>query len=333
MRTRRRAQSALALGLAVLATAGCAGPASGGAPADSGAPTAAETGSSWSFENCDAEVTIDRPIERVVAVKSTSIEMMLALGLRDRIAAVAFPDGPYADEWAPADPPPVLSERVPSQEAVLDVAPDLVYAGWESNLTAEGAGERDALARLGIATLVAPSACTEPDARPDPLTWDDVWSEIELAGRVFDVSDRAADLVARQQRRLAAVTPDTRGLSALWYSSGSDTPYVGGGIGNPQLVMDAVGLTNIAADVHESWASLSWEAVVDADPDVIVLVDSSWGSTAKKIAQLESNPATAALTAVRAGRYLVVPFAAGEAGVRSAEAVETLSAQLTGLRL
>ena len=120
-------------------------------------------------------------------------------------------------------------------------------------------------------------------------------------------------------------------LAALWYSSGSDVPYVGAGTGAPELIMDAVGLRNIAADVHDSWASLSWEAVVDADPDVIVLVDSAWGSTQKKIAQLEGNPATAALSAVRAHRYLIVPFAAGEAGVRTVEAVETLAAQLAEL--
>lgn len=172
------------------------------------------------------------PPQRVVAIKSTSIEMMLALGLRDRIVGVGFADGPYADAWAPADPPPVLSDRVPSQEAVLALAPDLVYAGWESNLTADGAGDRATLARLGTATLVSPSACREAALRPDPLTWNDLWAEISLVGDVFGVPDRAGDLVADEKARLAAVAPDGRGLTALWYSSGSDVPYVGAGTGS-----------------------------------------------------------------------------------------------------
>src|SRR5690606_32551020 len=107
----------------------------------------------------------------------------------------------------------------------------------------------------------------------------------------FDAQDAAAQLVGDMQERLAEVTPDARGLTALWFSSGSDTPYVGAGIGAPQMMMDAAGLTNIAEDVDETWSSLSWEVVVDQNPDVIVLIDSAWGSTQKKISVLEAHPA------------------------------------------
>lgn len=99
------------------------------------------------------------------------------------------------------------------------------------------------------------------------------------------------------------------------------------------MMMDAAGLTNIAGDVDETWSSLSWEAVVDANPDVIVLIDSAWGSTEKKIGVLESNPATAALPAVQNGRYLVLPFPTAEAGVRNVEAVELLVSQLEDIDL
>lgn len=283
------------------------------------------------IDNCGTSVTFTAPPQRVVAIKSTSIEMMLALGLADRIIGIAYPDGPYAPQWAPTTDLPLISEKVPGEEATLALQPDLVYAGWESNVSADGAGDRASLAAAGVATFVSPAACQEPDYQPNPLTWDDLFSEIQQAGQIFDVPEAAAALVDQQRAELAAIQPDRRGLTALWYSSGSKTPYVGAGIGSPQLVMDAVGLTNIAADVPMTWSSLSWEAVVAADPDVIVLVDSSWGSTAKKIAQLEGNPATAALTAVRNHRYLVVPFPASEAGVRSVEAVRTLSEQLVGL--
>ena len=74
---------------------------------------------------------------------------------------------------------------------------------------------------------------------------------------------------------------------------GTDTPYVGAGIGAPQMIMDAAGLTNIFADVHDTWTSAGWEQVVAADPGVIVLVDAAWNTAAKKIELLEANPATA----------------------------------------
>ena len=127
--------------------------------------------------------------------------------------------------------------------------------------------------------------------------------------------------------------PSTAGLSALWYSSGTDTPYVGAGIGAPQMILETAGLSNIASDVQDTWSPLSWEAIIDADPEVIVLVDASWNTAEQKKALLEQNPATAELAAVKERRYLTVPFAAGEAGVRNVDAVRSILEQLDGLGL
>ena len=258
--------------------------------------------------------------------------MLLALGLGDRIIGTAFPDGPAPEQWAAdAEAIPVISDFAPSQEAVLDLEPDFVFGGWESNFTPEAAGDRETLATLGVGSYVSPAACKGADYKPDPLTFDLVFDDITEAGRIFGASDAAADLVAQQSAELADITADDRGLSALWYSSGTDIPYVGAGIGAPQMMLDTVGLTNIAADVADTWSSLSWEAVVDANPSVIVLVDASWNTADSKIELLESNPATAELDAVKNGHYLRIPFAAGEAGVRNVEATADLAEQLSAL--
>ncbi|WP_240930448.1 putative F420-0 ABC transporter substrate-binding protein [Isoptericola sp. BMS4] len=339
MPTRTRA---LPLALALTLTGGllsaCAGgDASGAATPPPSADAGGSSGTDYplTLDNCGTEVTFDAAPERVVTIKSSTAETMLALGLGDRIVGAAFLDGPVpdsladaADGTAVADP---FSAEVPGSEATLALEPDLVYAGWESNLTAEGAGDRETLAQLGVASYVSPAACKEPDYKPNPLTFDDVFAEIAEVGEIFDAADAADALVAEQRATLDAVTPDDRGLSALWYSSGSDIPYVGAGIGAPQMIMDAVGLTNVAGDVEDTWTSLAWEEVIEADPDVIVLVDAAWTSAEDKIDRLESNPATAALTAVRKGRYLTVPFPATEAGVRNVDAVVDLREQLEGL--
>lgn len=334
----RRAAAATAL-VAVLALAGCAGStAPGGSPDDaSPAPSAgssAATGFPLTLENCGVEVTLDAPPERIVTIKSSATEMVLALGAGERVVGTGFPDGPApADLADEAGALPVLSDKVPAAEVVLEALPDLVYAGWESNLTAEGAGDRATLADLGVATYVSPSACKDPAHRPERLTFDDVFAEITETAALLGVPDAGAALVAEQREQLTAVEPDDRGLTALWYSSGTDVPYVGAGIGAPQMLLDAVGLTNIAAGVPDTWASFSWEQVAQDDPDVIVLVDSAWNSAEKKRELLATSPATANLTAVRAERYLVVPFAASEAGVRNVEAAADLAEQLAALDL
>ena len=304
--------------------AGCAGAA--GSPAPS--PDAAAV----TLDNCGFEVGFDAAPERVLTVKSTATEMLLALGVGDRIVGTAFQDGPLPEGLAAAGADLVsVSDRLPSAEAVLELEPDLVYAGWESTFTPDAAGDRGELTSLGVASYVSPAACKAPGYQPAKLAWEDVSAEITEVGEIFGVPEAAEVLVAEQEETLAGIDPDDRALTALWWSSGTDTPYVGAGIGSPQLILDTIGLVNIAADVDDTWTSYSWEAVAEVDPDVLVLVDASWNSADTKKARLASDPLTANLTAVRNERYLVIPFAAGEAGVRSAGAAADLAAQLAEL--
>ncbi|MET1042929.1 MAG: putative F420-0 ABC transporter substrate-binding protein [Microbacteriaceae bacterium] len=324
----RRPHALLSLAVVAVALTGCsASTAPASSPATSSTPSVPVT-----IDNCGFELTVERPAERILTIKSSTTEMLLALGLGDRIIGTAFPDGPVPDQWAvEAADIPVISDFAPAQEAVLDLEPDFIYAGWESNLKSDTAGERDALASLGIGSYVSPSACKEPGYKPEKLTFDLVFDEIREAGTVFGAEDAAEELVAEQQGALEALSPSTDGLTALWYSSGTDTPYVGAGIGAPQMMLDAAGLTNVAADVNDTWASLGWESIIDANPDVIVLVDASWNTAASKIEMLTANPVTAQLDAVAERRFITVPFAAGEAGVRNVEAVASILDQLAAL--
>jgi iron complex transport system substrate-binding protein len=325
MRTRHPALVAAATALLL---AGCAS----GSPASAPTPTAlagGDGGFPLTLENCDTTVTVDAAPERIVTIKSTTTELLLALGLGDRIVGSAFLDGPLPASLAGADLN-VISDFVPGQEAVLGLAPDFVYGGWESNFSAEGVGERAALAGLGIGTYVSPAAC-KGEAMPDPLTFDTVFAEIDEAGALFGVPDAAARLVAEQEEQLAALKPAAGDTTALWYSSGTDTPYVGAGIGAPQMIMTAAGLDNIFADVQDSWTSAGWESVVAANPDVVVLVDATWNTAQSKIANLKANAATAGLDAVLNDRYIVVPFAATEGGIRNVEAAASIIDQLADL--
>jgi iron complex transport system substrate-binding protein len=326
----------LAAGLTALV--GCAGPStpSGTTPDTNTAAAASDAPhASASYPitvtNCGTEVSLESPPERIVTIKSTALETLLALGLGSKVVGSAFSDGPVPGPLATdAASVPVLSDAAPTQEAVLELEPDFIYAGWESNLSSDTAGERDFLASLGIGTYVSPAACRE-EGVPGKLGFEDVFANITEAGAIFGAPDAAAALIAEQRKVLDGVTPAGGGQSAFWFSSGRDTPYAGAGLGAPQMIMEELGLENIAADVQEPWASLSWETVVAANPDVIVLVDADRNTAESKKELLASMPATANMDAVINERYLVLPFAAGEAGVRNAEAVADLADQLSAL--
>ena len=306
----------------LLALAGCASPQ---AAPDASSAAAAEA----AIDDCGVRVTPrTEPAERILAIKSTAAELVVALGLGDALVSTAFLDAPLETDGAA---PPTI-EGMPSREAVLALEPDAVVAGWESAFAPEAAGDRAALHALGVTTWVSPAACRSVDVAP--LSWDALLGELADAGAVLGVPEAGAALAAEQRAALDAVEPLSGEARALWYSSGEDAPYVGGGSGAPQLVLESAGLTNVAADVEETWTTMSWEALAASDPDVIVLVDAAWHSAATKMDRLRANPATAQLDAVREGRFVVVPFPMAEAGVGTVGAVELVTdgARELGLR-
>merc|ERR1712127_1087291 len=50
------------------------------------------------------------------------------------------------------------------------------------------------------------------------------------------------------------------------------TIFVGGGHGAPNIIMEESGLTNAFADRPRSWYCVSLQDIIDADPDVFVIV-------------------------------------------------------------
>ncbi|SFR98760.1 iron complex transport system substrate-binding protein [Agrococcus baldri] len=324
-RTRRRrgrlAPTVALLALSTLALTACAGQPTPTGSADPGASGTSGAEAS-AIDDCGIDVTpMTHPAERIVAIKSTAAELVVALGLGEHIVTTAFLDGPVLSaDGSELDAPTI--EGMPSREAVLGLDPDAVVAGWESAFAPEAVGDREQLQQLGVTTWVSPAACWSTEV--PPLTWDALFGEFADAGAVLGVPEAGTSLAESQRAALAEVEPVAEGadgaLTALWYSSGEDAPYVGAGSGAPQLVLDAAGLTNVEAEIDETWTTLSWEALAASDPDVIVLVDAPWHTAESKIERLRANAATAQLSAVQAERFVVVPFPMAEAGVGSVEA-------------
>ncbi len=325
----RRSLTAVSL-VAALALAGCASTASPDASESPAASASASADAGATVDNCGFEATFDAAPERVVTIKSSTTEALIALGLEDRIVGTAFQDGPLPDSLAVDAEPPVIDERMPGAESVLAFEPDLIFSGWESAFAADAVGTRDELAELGVGTYVWPTACMSADV-PTEVTFDDIAAEVEQLADVFDVD--ASDVLADQQATLDDIVADDRDLTALWWSSGTETPYVGAGQGAPELIMDTAGLTNVAADLEGGWSPYGWESVLAADPDVLVIVDSDWNTADHKIEYLEADPTLSQLTAVQQHRYVIVPFAASEAGVRTAEAAQSVALQVSEIAL
>lgn len=309
----------------------CRGAPSSSQAADDSSSTAAAP---VSVTSCGFTTTVDKPPTRLVTLNQGATEVALALDLQSSMVGTAYLDDSVAAKWEAAyKSVPVISKEYPSKEKLLATNPDFVYASYSSAFSDKVAGTQAELKGEGIDSYLSPFGCSDPEQVP-PVTWKSVWGEIDDVARVFGVSSRAEALTSQQQDELDQVgdTDAGKGLDVLWYDSGKKTPFVGAGHGGPQLILDAVGAHNVFGNLSGGWKSVSWEKVVAADPDAIVLADASWDSAQSKIDYLEKDPVLSKLKAVQDHDFVIVPFSESTPGVRLADGAVKVSAGLQKLQ-
>ncbi|WP_416237788.1 ABC transporter substrate-binding protein [Streptomyces sp. NEAU-W12] len=321
-RSLRTTAAAVALSAALL-TAGCG--SSGDGTGDAGATAAAAEGFPVTIDNCGVRTTYDAPPSRVVTVHQHPAELMLALGLKDRMVGTAFPDSavlPNLREDFEAIPE--LAEREPSFEKILDTGPDFVYGGYGSAFAENEGRSRQAFADAGIDTYLNREYCGKKQ-----LTMEDTYAEIRTIGRIFDVSDRADELVADLRGRVGEAASAVGGepeVPVFVYDSGDKSAFTAGGKGLGTELIRLAGGRNVFADLDEVFGDVSWEQVVERRPEVIALYDyAGAGSVEQKKEFLLSQPALADVPAVENERFVVLPLTATLIGIRSAYAVEDLA--------
>lgn len=261
--------------------------------------------------------------------------MALALGVQTQMAGTAYLDDEIPQKWAAAyQSVPVLAKEYPDKETLLAAQPDFLYASYTSAFDDKVAGTQPELAAEGIPSYVSPFGCAANNGRA-PTSFASVWNEVDTIARVFGVPDRAAALQAEQQKQLDTLATQAagKGHTIFWYDSGDKTPYAGAGEGGPQLIISAIGGTNIFAKLKGGWDDVSWEQVLKADPDVIVLADASWDTAASKKAYLESDPVLKNLRAVKAGHIVTVPFSESTPGVLLVDGAVSVADQIAALGL
>ncbi|CAG9220264.1 Iron (III) ABC transporter, periplasmic-binding protein [Paraburkholderia tropica] len=282
--------------------------------------------------SCNRNVTFTHAPERAVSNDVNLTEMMLALGLRTRMAGYTGISG-----WKTADPAlqaallglPELARRYPSLETLAAAHADLYVAGWNYGMRVGGPITPQTLARFNIATYELTESCSHVMPRP-AASLDDVYNDLRNLGAIFDVDARAQTLIASMQSSVAEVSRalNTRPHTpprVFVYDSGEDKPFTAGALAMPTALIRVAGGRNVMDDVAQSWTQVSWESVVARDPQVIVIVDYGAVTAAQKEAFLLGLPALANVAAIREKRFIVVPYDAATPGVRNAKAVETLA--------
>lgn len=247
----------------------------GAGAAETATPAATPTPEPLSFTGSDREtVTLEEPPERIVSLAAHATEIFCAIGAGDLLVAVER----FANCPAGSDAKPAVDAYQPSVEAIVGFDPDLVYAWYEPG------GVMQALRDAGVPVLLLDT----------PADLDQLFENILLIGEIAGREQEAAALVAQMKQRrdeivqsIADVEEGPRifhEIDPSLFTARSDT-FVG-------ELYTALKAQNIADDAESQYPQLSSEAVVAADPEVIVLTD---GETPESVAR---RPGWSAISAV-----------------------------------
>lgn len=307
------------------------------------------------LNNCGVEVTFEQVPERAIGLGQNSAELMLMLGLEDRMAGTAFWPNSVLPQLAEAnDQVKVLTVEFPSFESILAEQPDFVAAALPSLLgESSRVATRDDFSKMGIPTYLSPGTCVAEGMAQDKYGYGDraqLWSmdalyqEIEDLAQIFDVNDRGDALIDDLKQREAALragSPDSdEPLSYLfWFSSSSPAAdaHLGGKYSASGFIADVLGGTN-AIESEAEWPTLGWESIIATDPDVIVVSRverDRWelDDADAKIAFLNSDPATREMRAVKSGAIVVMDGQAMNPTLRTLFGAEQVAEQLEALGL
>ena len=105
---------------------------------------------------------------------------------------------------------------------------------------------------------------------------EDMYNDLLNLGRIFNVEDKANKLINKYRMEIQELTKNINTddpLRVFVYDSGEDTPFTAGFYAMPTALIEASGGKNIMNDFKKSWGTVTWEEVIDRNPEVIVIVN------------------------------------------------------------
>lgn len=254
------------------------------------------------------ELTFEVAPTRIISLSPGVTEILFAIGAGDQVVAV--------DEWANYPPETENLERVkyidPDPERVLSLNPDLVLMATAQQPQVEQLRALDLQVMFNL----------EPDSIEGVL------DNILLLGLVTGHTEEAETLVAQMRIRIVTVEEaiaDVDEGPRVFYELSNDLYTVASDtfIGSTLTLLKA---QNVAAGAESAFPQLTAEALIEANPEVVLLADAAWGESLETVS---GRPGWDVVDAVVNERvYGVDPDTGNRPGPRIVDSIEEVAALL-----
>jgi len=242
----------------------------------------------WVIDNFGRNVTISHKPERIVSLAPANTEILFALGLGDKVVGVTR----YCDY------PPEVIEKVnageitiiggyanPDVEKIIALEPDLVIAESQG-LQGEVVNtlERNGITVIGL----------------DPKNVSQILQNIILVGKATGKEIEAENLANELNQRIDEITNKIKNIAhrpkvyfELWYDP---LMSIGPGTWINELI-EMAGGENIFSDANSPYPIISSEAVIERNPEIIVITLGYMGGVGKS--GIKNRPGWNSIDAVK----------------------------------
>ena len=281
-------------------------------------------------ESCNRTVTFEESPKKAISNDVNLTEMMLVLGLADRMVGYTGISG-----WKTLDEEmragvkelPELSQKYPSKEVLVGADADFFFAGWNYGMKVGGEVTPETLEPFGIKVYELTESCIHI-MNKSKANMEDMYNDLLNLGRIFSVEDKANELINNYRMEIQELTKNINTddpLRVFVYDSGEDTPFTAGFYAMPTALIEASGGKNIMNDFKKSWGTVTWEEVIDRNPEVIVIVNYGNVTADQKKDFMMSNPAFAGIDAIKNDRFVTLEYVEATPGPRNIKAIKKLS--------
>ncbi len=204
------------------------------------------------------EITIPEDINTIISMAPSITEVLVELGFGDKIIAI---DKNSHDRAGLPEEIPQIDMMAPDVEQLIALKPDLIFA---STITMSGGS--DPLVQLkdvGISIAYIPSA----------NSIEQIYNDLMFISKVLKVEEKGQALVDNMKEKISEIKNigDSITTKKSVYFEISAAPYLysfGKGVFLNEMI-ELIGATNVLGN-EQSWISVSEEAVIAANPDVII---------------------------------------------------------------
>lgn len=288
---------------------------------------------SVSVAGCFGDFTFTSPPESIVSLDPQATAIISALGLADRLVAVAPTDGaPPQLAEARKDRLVILTEQDrKSREAILALEPDLLIASDPALFTPQALGEGASWQKEDdVGVYISDASCPAFYGEVGPQTFEPLLKDIKILGDIFHIKEAATKLMRDSLKRLKAVQKAAAGQGRkavlLAGSKGNELTLREPCCNGAKIMFELVGLEAV-----QDRLSNGWDALAKTDPEVIILTEEANASAQEKRAALLADPEMAQLAAVRKGQIILLHQSDLSLGLGFVEGAENLNRQLSTL--